>query len=433
MKPSDSTPRSPRSSSKRQFKLEVSQGSARFVLAEGEGGASSAEPAETASPGPRASESAARPRRVTPRNRRNEAAASAPEPRPEDGALVVHVPEPPSVAETSFQLVPEVEVMAAPVISSPDMIASLVSHSAKAVDVSTDAGARSGNETASHSSSSSGVEGTPDSLPHYLTRAIAAGITLAVVFRIFAGGHNNVQKASNSSTPVATRGEGSRLLESGVTTKIQRWLDAGEYVVAAADDKGHLSTRLILDELRSKDLAIAQKLARHKSAQLEQPLFIIARGATPEAAPRVIDRVNPSDEQAYRQYMLSLWHCKEKALARSREEYTLRAALDPEETVHRMSAFIEEYPDSRLVDEALKDMRYVSYFVLQDPGKFSAITHRLVDKALLTARVGPGYSPEPELARAAAPYLKEAVNQSFYQRIYRLRSGVASDVMREQN
>ena len=239
------------------------------------------------------------------------------------------------------------------------------------------------------------------------------------------------QVAERSSKPAPA--PASRLLASGVDNKVRAWLDAGEYVVAAADQDGHMSTSLILDELRSKDPGIALKLARHKSAMLERPLFIIAKAGN-ESEPKVIERVNPSDEQAYRDYMMSVWYCKQGALAQSPSRYVGRNALHPEQTLRLMTAFVQQHSDSRLVDEALKDMRFVCYYMLQDPVKFRNVTQQLVDQSFLDAKLSSKYTAGPELARVAAPFLKENINQVLYQRVYRLRSnGLAADVLRQQD
>lgn len=208
----------------------------------------------------------------------------------------------------------------------------------------------------------------------------------------------------------------SRLFARGLDGELQRALESGLYVVVGRKEDGTMSNENIVEDMMTRDLESAQKLARIKSDALGQPLFIIARRNGDVA---VVERVNPGDRNAWRDYSMNVWYLKQHALGWSRERYMSREALDPKLALAVMSEFVRTHPDSRVVGPALEDIRYVCYYNLQDPSKFQTVAVGLLDEALRNFDRQKGGNV-PELVYVMKPYLKEAMNQFLYQRIHRL-------------
>lgn len=208
----------------------------------------------------------------------------------------------------------------------------------------------------------------------------------------------------------------SRLFARGLDGALQKALDSGLYVVVSRKDDGTMSNENIVEDMMTRDLESAQKLARIKSEALGQPLFIIARRNGDVA---VVDRVNPGDRMAWRDYSMNVWYLKQHALGWSRERYISREALDSKQTLAVMSEFVRTHPNSRVVGPALEDIRYVCYYNLQDPSKFQTVAVGLLDEALRNYDRQNGGNV-PELVYVMKPYLKEAMNQFLYQRIHRI-------------
>lgn len=208
---------------------------------------------------------------------------------------------------------------------------------------------------------------------------------------------------------------GSKLFARGLNGEMQQALDGGRYIVVGRNEDGTFSNQNIVEDLVSNDLETAQKLGRIKSEGLGQPLFIIAKRS---GSVSIVDRVNPGDRAAWRDYMMSVWYLKQHALSWPRERYASRESLDPNRTIAVMSDFVRAHPDSRVVAHALDDMRFVCYYALQDPAKFRNVALHLLDETL-------GQKPHtgttiPELVYALKPHLKESMNQQLYMRIHRL-------------
>ena len=208
----------------------------------------------------------------------------------------------------------------------------------------------------------------------------------------------------------------SRLFARGLDGELQKALNSGLYVVVGRKEDGTMSNENIIEDMMTRDLESAQKLARIKSEALGQPLFIIARRNGDVA---VVERVNPGDRNAWRDYSMNVWYLKQHALGWSRERYMSREALDPKQTLATMSEFVRNHPDSRVVGPALEDIRYVCYYNLQDPSKFQTVAIGLLDEALHNYDRQKGGNV-PELVYVMKPYLKEAMNQFLYQRIHRI-------------
>ena len=272
--------------------------------------------------------------------------------------------------------------------------------------------------------------GVPSSRPIAARRPSTRAWTWGAVATLVMGGLALYARLASQApnTPIAVASKGpleparlsttkSRLFDRGMDGTLQRYLAQGYYVAVERHDDGTLSNRLIYEDMMSKDFTAVQELARIKSENLEKPLFII--GGSP---PQVMDRVNPEDRKARREYMMLVWTLKQESLDWSRQRYLSRDALEPHRTVVAMSRFIESYPNSRMVGSALKDMRHACYVGLQDPAKFRQVVEGLVDRALSSAK--PGVDGAPELARVVLPYLKDAVNQVLYQRIHRLEAAL---------
>ena len=259
-------------------------------------------------------------------------------------------------------------------------------------------------------------------LPRVLISALAAAAVMAVVFVKLTPSTTKEEnlvthpdRAATSRARLATS-NASRLFARGLDGALQKALESGLYVVVSRKDDGTMSNENIVEDLMSRDLESAQKLARIKSETLGQPLFIIARRDGDVA---IVDRVNPGDARAWRDYSMNVWYLKQHALSWSRERYMSREALDPKQTLATMSDFVRSHPDSRVVGAALEDMRYICYFNLQDPSKFRTVALGLLDDALKGFDRQRGGSV-PELVYVMKPYLKEAENQFIYERIHRI-------------
>lgn len=219
--------------------------------------------------------------------------------------------------------------------------------------------------------------------------------------------------------------ESSRAFAHGMG-RLAEYLRKGYFAVVRRTTDGTLSNDLIAEDMLTPDLGKAQWLARVKSEQLGEPLFIVAQRKG-DAEPYIADKVNPSDRAARNEYMYQSWYLRQPALRQARTRYLSREALDTWRTIPAMADFIRKYPDSRMVAQALEDMRWVCYHKLQDPKKFREVMLALVDDSFHWAVQANRSTSAPELARVIGPFLKDAMNQMLYQRIHRLRSGVAEE------
>ncbi|MBM3460650.1 MAG: hypothetical protein FJX76_00930 [Armatimonadetes bacterium] len=260
-----------------------------------------------------------------------------------------------------------------------------------------------------------------------MSSMLLLALLVGVVVLVFARTQQAPKVAVQPQPAPTAQAPHSRLFANGVDEKLMAQMKEGNYVVVGQDGEGALSTALILDALMAKDLAEAQRLARIKAEQLEQTLFI---AAVRNDNPVVIDVVKPTDRRARLAYMMTNWKLKQHALGWPRERYMSRAALDPNRTLVEMAAFVREHPDSRLAAQALEDMRYVSYYVLQDPSKFRNVMLAMLDDSFRWAREANRSTSAPELANVIGPFLKESMNQWLFQVVHRRfgKGGVAEDI-----